>query len=342
MQSAEWLLHWWNTFYDRSTDQLCILLVYDDDQLIAVAPWYIRSTWVKPRCLRFLGDGVVCSDHSSVLIQSGSEQKVTNALVDWLDENAASVWYAIGFSSIDQHDENLRALMQGLSDKGYANHESAAAGCWTVDMPASQDDYLASLSKNHRKRCRRWQREYFDTGRAEVVRCSDATEIGEYWKLLSDMKRKQFEGREEKSSYDSTEFNQFHNSVLPSLLESQQVELRKLILDGQVVAAEYLLVKEKKFFCYQSGMERSKTRDGYGNLSIYAFFRDAISNGFQQIDFLRGDESYKQHWNAERVPCVDYHVAANTLPGTVQLTYRKTIDWLREFRNTLVSPAANH
>ena len=38
--------------------------------------------------------------------------------------------------------------------------------CWRIELPATWDEYLATLSKSHRKQIRRLERDVFETGRA--------------------------------------------------------------------------------------------------------------------------------------------------------------------------------
>ncbi|MCA9132638.1 MAG: GNAT family N-acetyltransferase, partial [Planctomycetales bacterium] len=95
-----------------------------------------------------------------------------------------------------------------------------------------------------------------------------------------------------------------------------------------------VLLQEGTVFCYQSGMSTIEQGDGWGNLSLLALFHDALHRGYQRVDFLRGDESYKQHWGAQRRPCIDTTVTSGCLQGRAKLAYHHSRDWLRELRDT--------
>lgn len=335
MQSAEWLIGWWRTFGRDGKKRLCILLVFDDDTLVAVAPWYLNRTWVSAGCLRFLGDGIACSDHATVLIQDPYQTLALSAITDWLRRQAGKHWQSIQLASVDDDDTTVVPFVNRLVESGCELHVRETVGCWTVDLPDSWDAYLSGLSKNHRKRCRRWQRTYFDSNRAKVVLRS-VEDFQDGWDRLASLNEERRGYIGDRSAFTDQRFHQFHLSILGNLLAQGKAELRELHLDGKRKAMEYTLQHEGTLFCYQSGMTMEPACDGYGNLSILALFRDAIERGCRRLDFLRGDEDYKQHWGARRGGCSDYHLAANSLIGKAHTTYFRTVDLARGLRDSLV------
>ena len=335
MQSADWLMTWWKTYGNEKKNQLCVLLVLDGESLVGVAPWYTRQHWTQGTCLRFLGDGAVCSDHATVVSEPQYIQAVVEIVGQWLHREAGRRWDAIHFESIDRDNRTVHRLIQQITDSTSETHLRDAEGTWAVDLPSTWEAYLSSLSKNHRKRCRRWQRTYFDTGRATVV-CTAVADVELGWHEMAQLNQHRRQQLGDRSAFADERFRQFHLSVLPRLLTAEKAELRALHLDGSVVAWEYVFIHEETMFCYQSGMESSERRDGYGNLSTLALFRDAIDRGYTRLDFLRGDEDYKQHWGARRVPCVNYFVASNSLTGTARAACYRAIHSMRVIRNSLV------
>ncbi len=314
MQSWEWLMEWWQVFSRQRTDRLCVLLIYDRDQLIGVAPWYRRHRWPHGYCLRLLGDGIVCSDHTTVVVLPEFRQPAIDLLTHWLQREAGKTWHSIQFESIDQSDTAIKQLGQQIVRFGGGNHAQETSGSWSVALPSTWDEYCAGLSKNHRKRCRKWRRTYFESGRARVMRVATRN-ADDCWSELTrlNLERRALLG--DRSAFADERFHAFHRSVLQELLGSGRAELRELHLDDELVAVEYVLHNDSTVFCYQSGMATSDNRDGFGNLSLLALFHDAISSGFERVDFLRGDEDYKQHWGAVRTDCHNYHAGAHRCPA---------------------------
>ena len=87
---------------------------------------------------------------------------------------------------------------------------------------------------------------------------------------------------------------------------------------------------------YQSGSVTRRHRDGYGNLSVLAAIRSAIENGFRHVDFLRGEEAYKSHWNGKTQAAIDFVVHAKNIVGLVDGWFHQAIDQARDIKSQLV------
>lgn len=337
MQSADWLVSWWQTVQQNSpaNDELCILTVFDGDNLVAVAPWYLKYNWQNGNCLRFLGDGIVCSDHPSVAISDAvSVDRVRKVLSHWLRCENGKRWQTITFEPVDEGDEFVRQLVDSLHREGCDVHTRKTVGTWSVDLPKTWDEFVSSLSKNHRKRCRRWQREYFDSGRATIT-CTPTVSVERGWNQLTWLNQRRREQLGDRSVFESPLFHEFHLAVLPTLVAKGKAQIRELTVDDKRVAVEYVLHHQNTVFCYQSGMQTTDSRDGYGNLSVVALFKDAIRDGFGAIDFLRGDEEYKHHWGATRRGCVSYLVASKPLSGSAKVACYRAVDTLKALREMI-------
>ena len=335
MQSLTWLEGWWGTFGESSDDELCLLLVWDGDDLVGVAPWYLKTEWTGGRCLRFLGDGLVCSDHASLLCTAHSEAVVIDAISKWLRDEEGATWHSICFEAIDQSDHRVGGLIQKLEALGCETHLRQNSGCWSIELPKTWDEYLASLSRNHRKRCRRWIRNHFESGQLQVVALPEL-ELASGWQTIAELNEERRQQKGDRSVFADQRFSQFHLGIMPALADAQQVEIRELRREGTTEAVEYLLKNDDTLFCYQSGLKTTEDKDGLGNLSILSLFHSAIERGYRRIDFLRGDEGYKAHWGATRFACVEYHVASRRLQGTAVVALHRTVDWVKDMRDVFM------
>ena len=248
MQSPDWLLAWWRIYGSRNeSDQLCLLAIYEGDHLVAVAPWYFRHNWQNGNCLRFLGDGRTCSDHATVAIGSVSFERVLNVLSHWLRRENGKRWQTIHFESIDDNDEVVRQLVNGLHADGCDVHSQSSVGTCVVDLPTTWDEYVIHLSEANRALCQGWKESFLDTGRVRVISTPQVTaESG--WNQLTILNQHRRDSVSELSVYEDARFHEFHLSVLPSLLSHGQAQIRELMVDGQCIAAEYVFVPSRYSF----------------------------------------------------------------------------------------------
>ncbi|HEX4414644.1 MAG TPA: GNAT family N-acetyltransferase [Lacipirellulaceae bacterium] len=345
LRSWDWLATWW-TFYGRSEKSnrdLFVLAVYDDDatpsndntirRLVGVAPWYIEQSTLKGRVLRWLGDGEVCTDHSSFICAPEHIQLVAESLASAVIEQFDD-WDAIELDSVDSDDAAVRTLVAKLQDDGCSINESPADSYWAVDLPASWDEYLANNSKSHRKQLRQLERRVLEGDRVTWHRVQTQDELEVAWGVLVDLHQRRRKSLGEPGCFASQAFHDFHQQVAEHLLLKNQLRISWLELDGSPVAAEYHFAGSTTTYAYQGGVDPDRLADEPGRLSTILCLQQAIAEQHTRFDFLRGDEPYKAHWRATPHPTCNLRIVPARRLARIRgrvLSIADTLqDWARQ------------
>lgn len=322
-RSWAWLSTWWKHYggEDRAENarlQLFVPCVFDSgDRLAALAPWYLDRRPPQGSVLRMLGCGEVCSDYLSLLCRPDMEHSATAAIADLLTAeprhaNAGRLrWDLLELDAIDAADPAVGQLLGHLARRGCTVHHRDGPSCWRVELPATWDEYLAGLSKGHRKRLRRLEREAFGGGRAVLHSLQRAGELPRAAEMLVDLHQRRRRALGQPGCFASKRFAAFHREVMPRLLGAGQLQLHWLELDGRPAAAEYCLAAAGVVYAYQSGVEPELLDRQPGRLSTLAMLRWGIQQGYRWFDFLRGDEPYKARYGAAPRRCL----AVRVVPG---------------------------
>lgn len=334
MQSPAWLISWWEAYgEDDPSCELATLAVRDAyDALVGLAPCYVRRRPVVGPTLRMLGDGRASTDHHTVLCREPElEPGVVNAVAEWIVESAGHAWRRIRFEAIDADDRAMSHLERLFDEAGLDTQRIDDLGSFPADMAAHEDEptwdnYLATLSKNRRKRLRRWEREQFETGRA-VTRVADSeAERRELWPELVRLHRERRQAMGYQGVFDEPRFDRFHRLASERLFAQGAIHLTMLELDGEPAAVDYALRDATTLYAYQGGIAPAALEKDAGHLSLMAMARTALESGRTRLDLLRGDELYKLSWGALHRPAATLHVrprdAAGALERWVGDTYR--------------------
>ncbi len=337
----EWLESWWRAYGADPGKGLFTLAVYDDrDELVGLAPWYLERWGSRRKVIRFLGSGEVCSDYLTILCRDGREEEVTRALADWLcSAQAGSAggrpgWDLLELGGVDRGDKTVNRLVEHLAARGNLVHRRDRSSCWRVNLPAEWDEYLAMLSKSHRKQIRRLERKYFDSGRAQLHEARGEAELDRGWEMLTRLHQRRRESLGDRGCFASSKFAAFHVETARRLLHCGNLRLVWLEVDGCVVAVEYQVLSQSAVYAYQSGIEPEALLHEPGRLITLAMLKRAIAEGRQAFDFLRGDELYKAHWRARPRPTQDIRVISNT-PGArwqhhLWLARSNVTNWIKQ------------
>jgi CelD/BcsL family acetyltransferase involved in cellulose biosynthesis len=382
-RSSEWLQSWWRHYGPtpahvsnrRSANdifpgghpkaQLFTLAVFDSsDELVGLAPWYIESSLLAGRVIRFLGDGEVCSDYQDILCRADLQDEVAAALATWLMSDSPTVsewlsqenerrWDLLQLTGVDAQDSVVRRLAEELAARGAPLHVRPGATCWRIELPETWDEYLAGLSKGHRKQVRQFERRMFDTGRAVWHTAVSPADLVWGWKILTDLHQRRRQSLGQPGRFGSPRFAAFHREVADRLLLTGMLRLHWLEIDSRPVAAEYHLAGPKVSldanerpiaFAYQSGVEPEALADEPGRLATIASIRGAMADGFGGLDLLRGDEAYKAHWRAMPRPSIEYRIwrgkATNWLRHGIWTAGQRVKRWLKPSTGCSASTSA--
>jgi CelD/BcsL family acetyltransferase involved in cellulose biosynthesis len=340
-RSWDWLATWWK-HYGGAERQLYLLAVYDDDdhgngdgnqsRLLGVAPWYLDRTVLSGNVVRWLGSGKVCTDHLSLVCRSEHADQVAEAVAEALT-TACDDWDRLDLSAVDADDASIARLAAALEQRDCLVSRQAADACWSLELPPTWDDYLAAISKSHRKQLRQLERRVLESPRVQWHEVNSADDLDAAWPVLVDLHQRRRRSLGEPGCFASRPFHEFHREVASRLLDRGQLRVSWLELDGAPAAAEYHVAGRRATYAYQGGVDPARLADEPGRLSTILCLRRAIEESHAQFDFLRGDEPYKAHWRAVPRPTCDYRVVPNRrlarLRGRVLNLSGTVRDWVR-------------
>lgn len=319
MRSPEWFLVWWK-FYAEPNDELCVLLFNDSEgTLVGLAPLYIQITG-KRRTVCFLGSGNVSTNHTTWLSAPGWEHRVSNAVAQFL-LGLNPDWNCVQFDSTDTDDVAINATVTYMVENGCLSRRAPLHNCWIIALPPTWEEYLQMLSRLQRKRCRKLQREYLDSGRVKVCQVTGEAVFSRGFEILLQLHAARWgEATKPLGCFSDQRFRAFHETVAQELLKRNQLLLVWLELDGIPIAVEYQLIDQKTVYSYQAGMDPTVTEFSPGALSIMASIQCAIVHGCETFDLSRGDQPYKAHWRATPTACNDVRIWPDHLSGRLEHT----------------------
>jgi CelD/BcsL family acetyltransferase involved in cellulose biosynthesis len=344
MSSPQWLLTWWDVFGASDGLRLRALALHDGDRLAGLAPFLSRRHWHRPgipfRRLEPLGSGeseadAICSDYLNVLAERGADQAVAEAFAGAIAAGAAGPWDELVLPTMNGDDAMPSLLADAFRRLGFEPDLTATGEAPYIELPATWDDYLKSLSKKHRYSVVRSLRD-FETWAgpdARLKRAVSRADLDQGKRILVELHRQRWEMAGNAGRFGSPRFLAFHEAVMPRLLDDGALELLWLTVRGEPVAAMYDIVWNDKVYFYQSGRKMDVPegiRPG-GVLLAYAI-RAAIEAGRREFDFLNGVSLYKTQLATVRRPIVQLRVVRRCLVERLRRAAEAGIGVLRGCR----------
>ncbi len=305
--SFTWAQHWWQHYGHDA--ELFVLRVANQDQTIALMPWYRSTSLRRGRVLSFLGSGDVCSDYLSLLSNPEHADQAVASISAWLVEN--DLWDLIDWEVILEDDPAMSTLRANLSDHPTTTRPGHSV--WRLTLDNDWDSYLKRLSKSHRKQVRRVQRKVLESCEFHVAETKQQWRQG--MEILVDLHQKRWLQQGEPGVFACPRFDGFLHDVSRALLDRDQLRLFWLTYQDRPVACDIHFTSApdtspKITYAYQAGIEPELIDLEPGRAMVIATTQYAIENGFTCLDYLRGDEPYKAHFRAEPTATCDGRIVA--------------------------------
>ena len=315
MLSPSWLLPWWAVFGPLGGRTLRTLAVRVDGTLVGLVPLLCRWHWYRPgipfRRLEMLGTGEaeadeVCSEYIGPLCRAGHEETVLGALGAALRDGRLGAWDEALFPAMNGDLDLPGRLVSVLGACGLAAREEVTGGAPHIPLPPSWDAYLAALPSNRRYLIRRSLRDFaaWAEGPARLRVATTRAQLAEGRRILLDLHDERWAG-EHGGAFRSERFVEFHDRVMPSLLERGCLELLWLEVASRPAAIAYNVVWNDKVYFYQSGRRVDLPKGVRPGIVLHAHaIQRAIEHGRREYDFLNGTTRYKLQLSLASRPLV--------------------------------------
>lgn len=301
----EWLFTWWKIF-GLGPARLRILLVERGEELIGIAPFYVRPErrygFLTERTLLFLGSGEaeeeeIFSEYLDVICKVGEEEAVVRGLMEFII--AQGLCDTIRLFNILLSSKTLTILKQFCDDRRMPFNSEFKMESPYARLPSTWDDYLQSLSSSMRHEIRSDRRKLEKMGVIRMERTTRLEDFEDHFKELVKLHSTRWASKEMRGAFENPKFASFHQTVMPTLLKNGHLQLWFLSLSSKNIATCYNIQYNNKVYFYQTGLDFSAAPKISGGLVLKSYcIEDAIRSKQVEYDFMGGGgmKSYKGRW----------------------------------------------
>ncbi len=283
----EWQSTWWNVYHEG--DLWVLTCRKDDGRLVGIAPWFIDAE----RTVRVIGCEDV-TDYLDLIVDRCCVDEVLACYADFLADHSAEYGY-VELCNLPQASPLYERFPKALEHSGLQVSVEQQEVCPIIELPETWDEYLQSLDKKQRHEIRRKLRRASGAGEGiewyTVDPQRDLTaKIECFLSLMAASDAEKYEFLQDEQNVT------FFRQLIPLIAEAGWLQLNFLTVGGEETAAYLNFSYNNRILVYNSGL----THEHYAHLSpgivlLARLIRDAIEQGYEVFDFLRGNETYKYH-----------------------------------------------
>jgi CelD/BcsL family acetyltransferase involved in cellulose biosynthesis len=287
-QLPDWLLTWWRHF---GSGELRAFVFRENGELVGVVPCFLHE-WQERRQVTLVGTGI--SDYLDPVIEPSLADRIVKAVADYLEHEP---WWEVCSWQDLSAGSPFRKFAGSI---GFETEVSADTPCSHIEITGTFAEYWATRSKSLRQNVRR------DRVRAE--RCGDVI-----FRVLKSPSERQIEHLLDLHSarwkqaglpgmVEANASRDFLREVVQVLALGGRAVLFHLQIAGRIAAVNLAFQLHRTISSYLTGFEPEFEALGAGRILLHECIASAFTAGFCRWDFLRGDESYKSWWGAQKIP----------------------------------------
>ena len=341
MRRLCWLLPWWEAYQSRHS--LHVLVAYRGEDVCGILPLAETSLVVTGRTLVFMGSGKVCSDDLGILVEDSDSEEIASAFVTWLVKSPDCCrWDHLDLDGVRANDHAMQLFRQHLEALTSSPIErKASPNCWAATLDGGLDAYRSRLSYKARKIVRDSE-SAIGTGVGQFEIAQTIEQALDFVDKIEHMHQARWREKDIEGCFTASSFKIFLTSAIRQMwhepwfgthdtpvVEStsvQRVQVALLRIQGVPAAGCICYLDRDSLATYLTGMDTHFAEHRPGWMLNTCIIKRAMALGCTRLDFLRGDEDYKERHGGE--PSVQHRwiVPANRLTSQVRnVAYRAAV-----------------
>jgi CelD/BcsL family acetyltransferase involved in cellulose biosynthesis len=328
-QTFEWSRLWWKYFGRQG--ELNILAFRHKGKLVGVAPLYLETKSLlgiySHRHLKFIGSCVPeggtrgafsnysPSDYLDFIVDDAFSDKVAESLVAYLKHNDQYI-DQISFKELPEDGFMMKKVVPDLKNGNGIVVTEKSEVCPNTALPDSMKQYLSDRKRSTRYNLRSARRAVTEK---QLFRIADVQSLDEFdraFDKLVKLHQERWNSMGYPGAFADARFERFIREVSKEFLKRNRVRMKVALDDNDnYVALNLAYSYNSRVYDSHKAFDISSelAQHSPGTALIYFLIEDAIEEGNEVFDMMRGGERYKmrladsapQNWNVKILKAQD-------------------------------------
>ena len=316
----DWFETWLQHFLEDH--KLQILIVYREDEIVAIAPFTLRKERFKGINIRKIE--LIGNIYSPIryLLFNSSDDKERKKILFYIFEfftKFCKDWDIIDFYPIPEENHCFDLIKMAVNRTKFKPSEYFCFGDWYLDkIELSGDEYFEKLPKRVKKDISYNQRRLRNMGHYEFKLINNG-DVDHYMDIYYGVYSRSWQERESIGP-------NFHRDLAKMAVRNNWLRLGFLFFNNVAMASQFWLACDGTAFILKTVYDQEFKKYSPGKILTSEMMKYVIDKDrVKTADYIHGDETYKEDWASERRERKGILIYNNNIRGQYLYLYDKKI-----------------
>lgn len=334
MRSWDWQSQWIETY--QGTGKVCVLVAEEAGQVLGILPFFERYRPWTGRTLEMVGSDKICSDDLGILCSDEHGVRVAAAFANYLSNSNELRWDYMDLDGIRANNFAMNAFAEALqSHQPIEIDRRTESSCWLLQLhPGPDGNHIWPTRLRKTIKVAQQQQE---SGVLGFHTSTTPEQAAKDLEIIERLHQARWKSVGVSGCFANDQFTRFVTSYvsrrwseekeIPST--SPSVMVSTLTWEGRDAAGVLSFVNGNTLSIYLTAMnpQLAEIKPGW---KLQGFLiNQAARNGLKYVDYMRGDEVYKQRLRCEPSPQQRWVIPSPRIVGRVRKAVYETAKHLR-------------
>lgn len=293
-QTLEYQRLWWK-YFNENDGRLLVLLVFDGQQIVGIAPLYLDASEHFGKIIRTLGfiGSRWEADRPAFLFREQFEPCMAACLHYLLQRR--ELWQRAYFYE-QVNDARLQFLQKSFHKAGYLVGTLPDSLCPTINFSGTWAEFLAAKSRKFRKNIEAAQKKLSATGKLNYTVNTTAEANIAALETHRALENRSWKAAEGVGIGRSDDYFEFYREMAAVMSPAGRFVTRILSVGEQPVASTFGLLFNQAFFSLQIVHDDAFNKASPGTYLESLEIQECFQSGMREYDFLGGFLNNKSRW----------------------------------------------
>lgn len=293
--SWEWEFSWWQAINDDK-HQLHIILVYDNDVLVGIAPFVVRTiNFLGINLLKkieFMGAELVSGEYLGIITTPEFEDKAIKGVLKYLSQNRKQ-WDFMELYPYREKSLVMSTFFTFCKQYKLSPFQCERHICPVISLPRDWDSFKQGLGRNKRRNIVREKKRLYENNNITFGKCRDLYEVEKELPLFFDLHQNKWISEGKAGTFASWRKRKFYELISQRFINKNWLNMYYLRVDGKPSAYLYGFLFNHRYYGLQSAHDPAFRHLSVGTVLLYNCLEQWIEEGVQEFDTLMGQEQWK-------------------------------------------------